>query len=350
MRPGDAAAMATAAALAAVLCVAAIAYGRRRGLLDQPGPRRSHAVPTPRGGGVGVVLSLLLFGLAPAAWAGDAVAAWIGVALAAVAAVGWWDDHRPLSVRVRLAVHLAASTLAALAVLGVPADVAGAGVLVGAVAALAWSTNLHNFVDGIDGLLGLQALAGFAILAALAAAGGDEPLARCCMVACAACAGFLPFNLPQARIFLGDVGSGAIGLALGAFSLLGWRRGVIDPGAALIVLSACGVDATATLLWRIARGRRWWRPHREHLYQWLVRCGWTHAATAGLYFGWTALVAPAVLCARELAARSEWSEAHPVAAESLYFVGWPAATLLAALGLWLAGRRACRRRARTRRP
>lgn len=348
MRSIDLVAMLVAAALSATLCAAAIGHAHRRGLLDLPGRRRSHGVPTPRGGGIGVVVALLAVALLPATLARQPVALAFALALSAVAAIGWWDDHRPLPVRLRLVVHLAAAGMVALAVLGLPADGPAVALLLLLVVAIAWSVNLHNFIDGIDGLLGLQAVAGFGVLGAAAHLAGDGVLFRWCMVAVAACAGFLPFNLPRARIFLGDVGSGAIGLALGALSLLAWRRGVIDAGAVLMLFSACGVDATATLLSRMARGARWWRPHREHLYQWLVRCGWSHARVAWLYFAWSMLLVPAVLFAREVVDASAWAAAHRAAADSLYFAGWPAATLLAAFGLWRMGKQACLRRARTR--
>jgi UDP-N-acetylmuramyl pentapeptide phosphotransferase/UDP-N-acetylglucosamine-1-phosphate transferase len=345
-----AATAAAAAALSAALCAAASAYARRRGLLDLPGRRRSHAVPTPRGGGIGIVGAVLAIALGPRAIAGDALAATLGAALLAVAAIGWWDDHRPLSARLRLVVHLGAALAVALGVLGAPHDLPAAAALVLVALAIAWSVNLHNFIDGINGLLGLQALAIASVLGASAALAGEDVLARWCVVVAAACAGFLPFNLPRARIFLGDVGSGALGLLLGALALLAWRRGVLDGGALLMLLSACAVDATATLVSRMARGRRWWRPHREHLYQWLVRSGASHDRVALLYLAWTAAVVPLLLAARAALARTEWALTHASAAESLYFTGWPAATLLSALGLWWAGKRACLRRARARNP
>jgi UDP-N-acetylmuramyl pentapeptide phosphotransferase/UDP-N-acetylglucosamine-1-phosphate transferase len=343
-----AAAMVAAAALSALATGLALAYARRRGLLDAPGPRRSHIVPTPRGGGIGIVLAVLIIGLLPAAFAGLAWALPLALALLAVAAVGWIDDHRPLSARLRLLVHLVAAGLSAGVLLGWPADVAAWVLLAAVIVALAWSINLHNFIDGIDGLLGLDAAAVFALLAAFAFAAGDAGLARLAAVAAAASAAFLPFNLPRARIFLGDVGSGALGLLLGALSLAAWRRGVLDLGAILMLLSACAVDATATLVSRMLRGRRWWRPHREHLYQWLVRSGSSHPRVALAYLAWTLGVVPLLLAARAVVQASPLAAASPRFAESLYFVGWPAATLLIAAGLWWAGKRACLRRVRCR--
>ncbi|MCE3004718.1 MAG: glycosyl transferase family 4 [Xanthomonadaceae bacterium] len=343
-----AASIAGAALLSAALVAIALAYSRRRGLLDAPGQRRLHAVPTPRGGGIGIVLATLLVGFAPSVWAGDALAAALALALAAVALVGWWDDHRPLSARLRLVVHGSAAALAAASVVGMPAD-AAAGMVFGALLLLlAWSVNLHNFIDGIDGLLATQAAVVLAALSITATMAGERSLALWGAVGAAACLGFLPFNLPRARIFMGDVGSGALGLLVGTLGLAAWRAGAIDGGAVLMLVSAPAVDASATLAARVLRGRRWWRPHREHLYQWLVRSGRSHLQVTLLYLAWTAVLVPAALLAREGLARSAWAGTHPAIAESLYFVGWPAATVLAAVLAWWRGKQACLRRVGSR--
>jgi Fuc2NAc and GlcNAc transferase len=162
-----------------------------------------------------------------------------------------------------------------------------------------------------------------------------------------ASAGFLPFNLPRARIFMGDVGSGAVGALIGALALLAWRRGVLDPGALLLLASAPGIDATATLLSRVLRGRAWYLPHREHLYQWLVRRGAPHGRVALAYAAWTTLVVPAWLFVR---GRALGDGAPREAPELLYFVVWPAAGLVAGGLVWWAGKRACLRRPERSRP
>lgn len=348
---GLAASPLVAAAAAAVVSAAgtglALAYARRRGLLDAPGRRRSHRVPTPRGGGIGLVVAIVLVG--PLVLAEPAAPRWwvVALALVAVAAIGWIDDHRPLRARLRLGVHALAAAAIAAAVLGPPADAATAVLYALAVLAVAWSINLHNFVDGIDGLLGLQATAFCAVLGLFALRSGDHELAGLCLCGAGAAAGFLPFNLPRARIFMGDVGSGALGALVGVLALLAWRRGVLDPGALLLLASAPGIDATATLLSRMLKGRVWYRPHREHLYQWLVRRGAPHARVALAYAAWTALVVPAWLILR-----AHWAGDAPLqgAREILYFVLWPAAGLVAAAVLWWVGKRACLRRPQRARP
>ncbi len=333
-----------AALLSALATMVSIAYAQRRGLLDQPGRRRSHGQPTPRGGGIGIVLAVLAFGLLPLVLAGEATSRWIAVALLAVAAIGWIDDHGPLSARLRLVVHLGAALLLVWAIgahPGHPWLPLWLGLLV---LAVVWSINLHNFVDGINGLLGLQAVAVLGWFAWFGHRAGDPALTQLAAVATFATLAFLPFNLPRARIFLGDVGSGALGLLIAAAALLALRAEALDLGAVLMLCSASGVDASATLLSRLSRGRRWSRPHREHLYQWLVRSGSSHARVAIGYFAWTAVLVPGLLALRELAHSGGWAQANPRLAECLYLIGWPAATLGIAAVIWLVGKRACRRR------
>ena len=146
-------------------------------------------------------------------------------------------------------------------------------------------------MDGIDGLLAQQAVfvgSGLAVLARAA----DQPalaLAAACLAASALAFGC--FNWPPARIFLGDVGSGSIGLLVFAFSAMLWR---VDPAwlwPALILSSAFVADASLTLLTRVWRGRRWYSAHREHLYQWLARRAGSHSRADAAYLGWNLLVA-----------------------------------------------------------
>jgi UDP-N-acetylmuramyl pentapeptide phosphotransferase/UDP-N-acetylglucosamine-1-phosphate transferase len=284
-------------AIAAIGTWLARRYALRRQLVDQPGERRSHQRPTPRGGGIGIVVSLLL----SLAWlaAGHAThgpmlcATAIGVAL--VAGVGWIDDHRPLSPWPRLLVQ----AIAALALAwGVHAEGGGAGAMVLAFAAAMVLTNVWNFMDGIDGLAATQALIAAAAYGLLAGAGVSGLLA---LALAAACLGFLPFNLPRARIFLGDVGSGTLGYALAA--LVAWLalgEGIPRALLLLLPLSAFLIDASLTLAARIAGGQRWWLPHTEHAYQhWARREG--HGKVTLAYAGWTALACLGMLAGRTAA-------------------------------------------------
>lgn len=290
-----------ALAIAATSVRGAIAYAHRRGMLDQPGQRRSHTLPTPRGGGVGIVLACLV-ALPGALWTlPGASSPWtvasLALALLLVAAIGWWDDHRPLRQWPRLGVQLLATALFGAALL---AD--GRATLLWLpllVLAGGWSINLHNFMDGIDGLLAQQGIMVGAGVGGLALSAGQPSLAGAAFATAAACLGFGLYNRPPARIFMGDVGSGSVGLLLFALSAMLWR---IEPTLiwpALILGSSFVTDASLTLLNRFLRGRRWYAPHREHLYQWLVRSGCTHARATAFYLGWNLLVAaPAAIAAR----------------------------------------------------
>lgn len=315
---------------AGVLTHGSLLYARRRGLLDREGPRRSHVGAVPRGGGLAVVLVLLgACGLLLGGdWLPSALVVRFAACLAAVAAIGWLDDHRPLPASLRLLVHLAA----ALALAWPAGGGAEAWLLALAVLALVAAVNIWNFMDGIDGIASLQAVFVAALLVHAFAAADAPGALLLALALLAGCLGFLPFNLPRARIFLGDVGSGGIGFALGALLLLALREGALDAWTALLLTSAFWLDAGLTLATRIVLGRRWYTAHREHLYQWLVRRGRSHLQVDLLFAAWNLLIVlPAYLL---------------IAADVLPSL--PVLATVAALGagLWLAARRSLLRSAR----
>ncbi|HEY5851352.1 MAG TPA: lipopolysaccharide biosynthesis protein [Lysobacter sp.] len=258
-------------------------YAIKQSLIDQPGERRSHDVATPRGGGIAIVIATLVAACALALHRPvDApLLAAFGVGLLLVAAVGWLDDHRPLSPWWRLFVHALAAALFGLAV----ADVYQSPWLgVCAFVASIVLTNVWNFMDGINGLAVSQAALVAAGLGAMA--GGSWGLLGVAMAA--ACLGFLPFNFPRARIFLGDVGSGAMGFCLAALAVVAGARLGTRSWVVLLPLSVFLVDAGLTLLRRLLRGERWWTPHTQHAYQvWARRSGHNRVTLA--YAGATAV-------------------------------------------------------------
>ena len=311
----------------------AIGYAQRRGMLDQPGQRRSHRLPTPRGGGIGIVVAMLIcmpgaLWNGPAAWPPSVIAG-LFVALLLVALAGWWDDHRALPILPRLGTQLLAIMVFSLALL-----TTGLSwwwlplLLVGG----AWSINLHNFMDGIDGLLAQQTIFVGGGLALLAWASGQPALALAPALLAASALGFWCYNRPPARIFMGDVGSGSIGLLIFAFSAMLWRFEQALLWPALILSSAFVVDASLTLLTRMWRGRRWYTAHREHLYQWLVRRDGSHAGADAGYLVWNLLVAAPL-------AWLAWS--HLRLALPITMIAY-----LAASGIWLTLKRRCLRRHR----
>ena len=282
------------AVLGAALTALALAYAHRAQLLDAPGRRRSHALPTPRGGGIGPVLAWVAALAAIAALVAPLTHALpLAGGTLLVAGIGAIDDHRPLPAWPRLLVHALAGAWLVLAVQGVPATAVQWAVLAALVALLVGVLNFWNFMDGIDGLAGSQTVFVALALAVVALVAGQPVLALAAAALATAVLGFLPFNLPvgrRARIFLGDVGSGALGFAVGGLSLLAWSDGAAPAAVLLLLPSAFLVDAGLTLASRMLSGRRWYTAHREHLYQWLVRRKFSHARVVALFLAWNLLI------------------------------------------------------------
>ena len=228
-------------------------YALRSELLDVPNERSLHRTPIPRGGGVAVVL-VTLAGLTTAGLLSKIPAdvAWaLGGGGALVAAVGWLDDRRSVSARVRATVHAAAACWAAYWIWGELTPAALAGVV-----CIMWAINLYNFMDGIDGLAGAEASSIGLIAGALFLMAGRNDLAAVAFLVAAAAMGFLGWNWPPARIFMGDVGSGFLGFMFGALSLIAGRSGALPLALCLLLAGVFAFDATITLLRRAARGER----------------------------------------------------------------------------------------------
>jgi UDP-N-acetylmuramyl pentapeptide phosphotransferase/UDP-N-acetylglucosamine-1-phosphate transferase len=256
---------------------------RRRKLLDHPNERSSHSVPTPRGGGIALVGSVLLvwLGLAQGGWVTPDVA---GISLGAglLGVVSWIDDARGLSPLLRLFAQGAAVALGISVLPETQRVLEGwptpALVLSGIGLLWVWWVNLFNFMDGIDGLAASEAAAiGVGILLfAVLGIRADPTSAVLSAAIVGAAIGFLVWNWEPARIFLGDVGSAPLGYLLGFLLLDLGLRGFWE--IALILPLYFLADATITLMRRLFRGERVWQAHREHYYQRAVQGGLGHAA------------------------------------------------------------------------
>ncbi|NOT89727.1 MAG: glycosyltransferase family 4 protein [Lysobacter sp.] len=263
------------------------AYALQRQLVDQPGERRSHRVATPRGGGIAIALAFLIALVAMILREPREIVllACAGFGLLLVAGIGWMDDHRPLSPWLRLTVHAVAAGW-----LGVGFYLSGAS---GAVAITTFASalvlvNIWNFMDGIDGLAATQAVLAAAAFVFLT---GSLLAIHLGLALIASTLAFLPFNFPRASIFLGDVGSGALGFALAL--MLGMSLDAMPLQAWPLVflpLSAFLLDAGLTLSMRMLRGERWWMPHVEHAYQRWARCTGRHPPVTAGYAVWTLLM------------------------------------------------------------
>lgn len=256
-------------------------YALARSLMDVPNERSSHKLPIPRGGGLAIVLSFVLaLPLLRAAELidGPTVVILLGAA-SWVAFIGFLDDRRHMPARWRLLAHFSGAIwalvwlgrLPPLPVLGIAADLGWFAQPLAAVY-LVWLLNLYNFMDGIDGLAGVETITvcfGGALLYWLAVPTGTtwvEPL-----LLLAAVSGFLFWNFPPAKIFMGDAGSGFVGLTLGILSL---QAAQIVPAlfwAWVILLGVFIVDATTTLVRRVRRGEKSYEAHRSHAYQYAAR-------------------------------------------------------------------------------
>lgn len=266
------------AALVSAMLGFFLAKGRL--VLDQPNARSMHTTPTPRLGGVGVWLG---FGCGLALHAIQFQQGILLFALALVVLVSLADDIRPLSPLSRLAAQLAAALLALLGAGLIPAMLTIPGwtwhwphalALLLCLVFLIWTCNCFNFMDGIDGLAATQAICGFAALAIMAGDSDAPWLMVAASLSAAAAAGFLPWNWPPARLFLGDGGAVGLGFWQGALTLNGAAQGIFPLWAGLLAFAPFLLDGTITLLVRTVARHSPLAPHRDHLYQRLARGSW----------------------------------------------------------------------------
>ena len=257
-------------------------------ILDHPNERSLHTRPTPRTGGLAVVVGVL-FG----------ITLWMAmvhmphplvllcVCALLVAGLSFLDDMKGMSVGSRFAGHLVASGVLlagglALKRLEFPGWVwdwpAWLGVMFSTLY-LVWMINLYNFMDGMDGFAGGMGVFGFGTFALLGGLAGHHAFLATSLIVAAGTSGFLLFNFPPARIFMGDTGSSALGFLAGGFSLWGVSEGVFPFWIALLVFSPFVVDASVTLIRRLLYRERVWQAHKTHYYQRLVQLGWGHRKT-----------------------------------------------------------------------
>lgn len=257
------------------------AYALKRNIVDLPNARSSHIAPTPRAGGIAIVLTFLasLVALCFCRIIDTRTAAILIVAGCAIAGVGFLDDRQQLTAKSRFTVHVAAAAFVVALLGGIPeAELARWGLgkyWIGSafsVLVLAWGTNLFNFMDGIDGIAASEAIFMSMAVACLSwLDGGDFGMTAAMFCLAAATLGCLVWNWPPARIFMGDVGSGFLGFMVAALAIIVCQRGRIPIEVLPILGGAFLVDATVTLLRRLVRGDRCLEAHRMHAYQHLAR-------------------------------------------------------------------------------
>lgn len=255
-------------------------YALAKSIIDVPNARSSHAVPTPRGGGVAIVVSFLLALVALGAMGLLTLPLVLGLAGGGglIALIGFMDDHGHIAARWRLLGHFIAAGwglfwlngLPPVTLFGVEVDLGWGGAIVAALY-LVWLLNLYNFMDGIDGIASVEAISVCLGACLLYWISGFEQLMVLPMILILSVSGFLYWNFPPAKIFMGDAGSGFLGIVLGLLSLqAAWASSQLF-WCWLILLGVFVVDATFTLIRRLVRGERVYEAHRSHGYQFASR-------------------------------------------------------------------------------
>jgi Fuc2NAc and GlcNAc transferase len=253
-----------------------VKYSVAWGLVDVPNARSSHVVPTPRGGGVAIVISTLTAWLVSISFPANesSLPSFLIPFAAIIALLGFCDDRWNLSAGLRFVVQLICS-VAVVGLMGTVPDLnVGGWVLawgwLGAVVYvlyLVWSLNLFNFMDGIDGIAGTQAVFVSGLAAGTLLARDHNQLWIGLGTIAAASLGFLVFNWPPAKIFMGDAGSGFLGFSLAAIAAVSTKQTDLHVFFWLIANGVFIVDATLTLMVRFLRRERISQPHRSHAYQ-----------------------------------------------------------------------------------
>jgi UDP-GlcNAc:undecaprenyl-phosphate/decaprenyl-phosphate GlcNAc-1-phosphate transferase len=285
-----------ASLLPAVLTFAVIQFLRRspwsERLADHPNERSLHAVPIPRVGGVAIMLASLPIALLTG---GEALILYWALALA-LSLVSFADDLRSLPIPVRLAAHFACAGLVVAAAYAHGAF--GISVAVILILSIAWMTNLFNFMDGSDGLAGGMAAIGFGAYAIAAHQAQQPALALGCTALASGACGFLLFNFPPARVFMGDAGSIPLGFLAGALGMHGALLDAWPWWFGPLVFSPFIVDASVTIARRLACREKIWIAHRSHFYQRLVLSGWSRRKLAALLLAIATAVSASAIGAR----------------------------------------------------
>lgn len=243
--------------------------------LDRPNERSLHTHPVPRLGGLAILAAFILGAtfLVLLHRGGVRFLPRLLLCLLPVTIVSLWDDLGGVSVMKRLLIHTSAAGL--FVFWDKPMLNHGWFSIAFFIVFIVTMLNIYNFMDGLDGLAAGMTVCGFGSLAILSHLSGFGDLASlCCVLACS-CGGFLVFNFPPGRIFMGDVGSASLGFLTGTIVLTGTLIGAFSAGAAAIVFSPFLVDSIVTLVRRLLAREKIWISHRSHYYQRLVLAGYS---------------------------------------------------------------------------
>ena len=263
-----------------------------RNVLVIPNDRSSHQEPKPQGGGLSIVICFILFLLLSHSmgFIEDKILFALGVPGLLIGLIGLKDDFNSINPLPRLIIHFLSASLGLYLVGGFPPiPIFGTQVNLGfigqilAIFYIVWVVNLYNFMDGIDGLASLEAIFIFSSLAvfiSLISVNSDIFLILTFLVG--SVLGFLLLNFPKSYIFIGDVGSGFLGIILALISILVSTEVPQLFWTFLVLIGAFVVDSTYTLVFRIVSGKKFYEAHSEHLYQKISRLFNSHVKTSVL--------------------------------------------------------------------
>jgi UDP-N-acetylmuramyl pentapeptide phosphotransferase/UDP-N-acetylglucosamine-1-phosphate transferase len=288
--------------LAALITWGWIKIARRKNIYDIPERRRLHQASIPRAGGISIAL-IMAVSTVVIFLNFDVSAYWplVVTGIVLYGSLGFLDDLKTLRSGTKLSLHL----LAALIIFLMAALLASSNLMVSISISIAYLllVNVWNFMDGSNGLVSVQSLIMVAGLIALSYFSTSIYYFALTLAAC--CLGFLPFNFPIARVFLGDVGSHVLGAALVGLAVLAFDAGQWTPLEMLCLSSALWVDAVLTFIRRAFRGFKVTKAHRSHLYQYAIRSGSSHAAVCAYYAFWTIAVVAIVGFSRQMPESSQ---------------------------------------------
>jgi Fuc2NAc and GlcNAc transferase len=256
-------------------------YAIANNIYDVPNSRSSHTLKTPRGGGVSIVivfLGVLVFLWWSTGISDGSLILSILLGGSFVAMIGFWDDHQHIPARWRFFAHLFAAIvslsflpeLPELKVFSTAFDIS-AVTYPFYVLMLIWLLNLYNFMDGIDGIASIEAITVSVSAAVILLLNESEAEAQILLILSACVAGFLVWNWPPAKIFMGDASSGFLGFTLGLMAVITSNNDAISIWSWFILLAVFVADATYTLIRRMVNGDKWYEAHRSHAYQILSR-------------------------------------------------------------------------------
>ena len=284
-------------------------------ILDHPNERSLHEKPIPRNGGVAIVLSIAVgFLILCAVNYCTKSLLLISISMIIMSIISYVDDRDHLSVKTRLiGQFLCVLIVVANGVIIKPSflpditfDLPVWVITILTIVYIVWMINLYNFMDGMDGFASGMTIIGFTTFAIFGLIAGDIIFTISSVIIVAASTGFLIFNFPPARIFMGDSGSASLGLLAGAFSVWGRNADIFPFWIAVIIFSPFITDATITLIQRTFRKEKIWQAHKTHYYQRLVEMGWDHRKTVLFEYTLMLLCSLFAIIAMKLTTYQKW--------------------------------------------